>query len=62
MNQITDTQKIGHSCGLLYRRAPAHKVAARTVDDLYTAVAHAIDAITPAECANYFQSCGYNRD
>jgi transposase len=43
-------------------KALLRKAAARTVDDLYTAVAHAIDAITPAECANYFQSCGYDRD
>ena len=29
---------------------PAHKVAS------------AIDAITPAECVNYFQACGYDLD
>ena len=43
-------------------KALLRKAAARTVDDLYQAVASAIDAITPAECVNYFQACGYDLD
>lgn len=43
-------------------KALLRKAAARTVDDLYQAVASAIDAITPAECGNYFQACGYDLD
>lgn len=38
------------------------KAAARTVDELYQAVATAIDAITQSECVNYFQACGYDLD
>ncbi|MBO6877432.1 MAG: transposase [Maricaulis sp.] len=43
-------------------KALLRKAAGRTVDDLYQAVASAIDAITPAECVNYFQACGYDLD
>ena len=43
-------------------KALLRKAAARTVDDLYQAVASAIDAITPAECGNYFQACRYDLD
>ena len=43
-------------------KALLRKAAARTVDDLYQAVADAIDAFTPAECANYFAACGYDLD
>ncbi len=43
-------------------KALLRKAAARTVDDLYQAVATAIDAITPTECVNYFQACGYDLD
>jgi transposase len=35
------------------------KAAARTRDALWTAVAAAIDAFTPVECANYFAAAGY---
>ena len=35
------------------------KAAARTVDALGAAIAHAIDAFTPRECANYFTAAGY---
>jgi len=36
------------------------KAVARTVDDLWDAVAHGIDTFTPAECQNYFAAAGYD--
>ncbi|BAE52828.1 Transposase and inactivated derivative [Paramagnetospirillum magneticum AMB-1] len=38
------------------------KVAARTKDDLWTAIARGIDLFTPAECLNYFAAAGCDRD
>jgi len=38
------------------------KAAARTVDDLWTAIGRLIDAFTPQECANYFAASGYAPD
>jgi transposase len=35
------------------------KAAARTVDGVCTAVADALDAFTPQECANYLKNSGY---
>lgn len=35
------------------------KAAARTVSDLWAAIADAIDRFSPAECANYFSHAGY---
>lgn len=35
------------------------KAAARTVDTLETAIADAVYAFTPDECANYFRAAGY---
>ncbi|MEQ9326070.1 MAG: IS630 family transposase, partial [Rhodospirillales bacterium] len=35
------------------------KAAARTVPDLWEAIADAIDQFTPDECANYFINTGY---
>jgi len=35
------------------------KRAARTVDDLWLAIAEAIDIFTPNECRNYFAAAGY---
>jgi transposase len=40
-------------------KALLRKVAARTRDALWNAVAPAIGAFTPAECANYFTATGY---
>ena len=40
-------------------KALLRKVAARTRDALWDAVATAIEAFTPAECANYFTATGY---
>ena len=38
------------------------KIAARTVDDLWDAIATGIDTFTPAECQNYFADAGYDRE
>ncbi len=38
------------------------KAAARTVDDLWDAIAHGIDTFTPNECENYFAAAGYDRE
>jgi len=41
-------------------KALLKKAAARTVEDLWDAITHAIDSITPAECQNYFAATGYD--
>jgi transposase len=41
-------------------KASLRKAAARTVDQLWSAIANAIDAYTPQECANYFAAAGYD--
>ena len=38
------------------------KAAARTVEALDVAIAMALDAFTPHECANYFTNSGYEPD
>lgn len=43
-------------------KALLRKAAARTVDALEAAIAAALDAITPRECANYFTNSGYEPD
>lgn len=43
-------------------KAHLRKAAARTVDDLWQAIAASLDLFTPDECANYFVSAGYNPD
>ena len=40
-------------------KAYLRKVAARTKDALWQAIAEALDAFTPQECANYFRNSGY---
>ena len=40
-------------------KAILRKTAARTRNALWSAVATAIDAFTPTECANYFTAAGY---
>lgn len=40
-------------------KAVLRRVAARTRDDLWDAVADAIETYTPTECANYFTAAGY---
>ncbi|WP_185927947.1 transposase, partial [Pseudorhizobium endolithicum] len=43
-------------------KALLRKVAARTVDDLWSAVADCLSAFTPEECRNYFEAAGYDPD
>ena len=43
-------------------KAILRKAAARTVPDLWEAIARALDAFTPAECQNYFAATGYDCD
>jgi len=43
-------------------KALLRKAAARTKDDLWDAIASAIDAFTPTECENYFAAAGYDRE
>jgi transposase len=38
------------------------KAAARTVEDLWQAIAHTIETYTPEECRNYFTAAGYDAD
>ena len=38
------------------------KAAERTVDSLRSAIGRIIDLFGPAECANYFNACGYEPD
>ena len=40
-------------------KALLRKAAARTIDDLWNAIAHALSGFTPDECANYFTAAGY---
>ena len=49
-------QAFGKLKGLL------RQVAARTVEGLWQAVAEALDAFGPEECANYFRNAGYGVD
>lgn len=41
-------------------KALLRKAAARTIDDLWAAVAHILQAFTPQECQNYFAAAGYD--
>lgn len=43
-------------------KAFLNKTAARTVDDLWNAIAYGIDMFTPTECENYFAAAGYDRE
>ena len=43
-------------------KARLRKAAARTIDQLWTAIAEAIDTFSPPECANYFAAAGYDAD
>ena len=36
------------------------KTAARTKDELWEAIAQAIETFTPTECRNYFAAAGYD--
>jgi transposase len=41
-------------------KALLRKAAARTVNDLWAAVAECLSAFTPGECRNYFTAAGYD--
>ncbi len=43
-------------------KAHLRREAATTIDDLWKAIAVAIDTFTPDECRNYFTAAGYNHD
>ncbi len=43
-------------------KALLKKTAARTVDDLWDAIAEAIETFTPTKCQNYFAAAGYDRE
>lgn len=43
-------------------KALLKKAAARTKDDLWDAIAEAIETFTPIECENYFAAAGYDRN
>jgi len=43
-------------------KALLRKAAARTVEDLWQAIADILDAFTPDECLNYFMAAGYDPD
>ena len=43
-------------------KALLRKAAARTLDDLWAAIASFIGDFTPEECANYFTNSGYEPD
>ena len=40
-------------------KALLKKAAARTIEDLWTAIAKALPQLTPNDCANYFTAAGY---
>lgn len=41
-------------------KAMLRKAAARTIDELRSAIGTIIDAFNPTECASYFATAGYN--
>lgn len=43
-------------------KAILRKAAARTITELWDAIAEAIDHFPPAECSNYFAAAGYDPD
>ncbi|HKK01541.1 MAG TPA: IS630 family transposase [Desulfuromonadales bacterium] len=43
-------------------KAMLRKAAARTVDDLWDAIAQAIDVFTADQCQNFFAAAGYDQD
>jgi transposase len=40
-------------------KALLRKVAARSIDDLWEAIAKALDAFSQQDCRNYFKAAGY---
>jgi len=54
--------KAGGQMAFSKLKAFLKKTAARTKDDLWDAIAEAIETFTPIECENYFAAAGYDRD
>ena len=48
--------------GLRQAQGPLRKAAAKTVEDLYHAIADALDQFPPEECWNYIINTGYEPD
>jgi len=42
-------------------KAYLKKAAARTIDELWDAIARSIETFTDTECQNYFAAAGYDR-
>jgi len=42
-------------------KAALRKAAARSLEALWTAIAHALTTFTPQECSNFFAAAGYDR-
>jgi transposase len=40
-------------------KGPLRKAAKRSIDALWKEIGDLLDADTPAECSNFFASCGY---
>ena len=43
-------------------KALLRKIGERTVSGLWSLIGKLVDIFQPAECANYFSSCGYDPD
>jgi hypothetical protein len=43
-------------------KAALRKAAARTMTDLWDAIALAIETFSPTDCENYFAAAGYDRE
>ena len=41
-------------------KALLRKASARTVDDLWAAIAACLDQFSPIECRHYFEAAGYD--
>jgi transposase len=52
-----DLNSIEHAFAKL--RALLRSAASRTIEALWQAIAHTLDAFTPAECARYLAHAGY---
>ena len=53
-----DFNPIENACAKL--KSQLRRAAARTVEDLWAAIAAAIDTYSATECANYFAAAGYD--
>jgi len=43
-------------------KAWLRKAAARTIEELRSAIAEGIEKVTPTECENFFAAAGYDQD